>query len=107
MSHRFTSVPMQNGQFVWRLHTSENALLARSGQGFETLISAKRAAAAFKALSPSADFEVYVNAVGAWRWRVRRTRVTVAQSGSAFATQAAAERAVADVRTNAFTASGP
>lgn len=107
MSLRFTSVPMQNGQFIWRLHTSENELLARSGQGFETLVSAQRAAAAFKARCPRARFEVYVNAVGEWRWRVYRTRIAVARSGSAFATRADAEHAVEEVQVNAVSASGP
>lgn len=98
MSLRFTSVPMQNGQFIWRLHSSENALIARAGTGVETFVSAQRAATAFKSVSSSVQFVVYVNAVGKWRWLACRAHVTLARSGRAFPSGVTAERAGAHVQ---------
>lgn len=106
MSLRFTSVPMQNGQFIWRLHSSENELLARAGTGYDTFVSAQRAATLFKAASPGVWFVVYVNAVGEWRWRACRSHVNLARSGKAFPTKLSAERVVARVRMAAGSATG-
>lgn len=106
MSLRFTSVPMQNGQFIWRLHSPENELIARAGTGLETFASAQRAATVFTVDSSSVCFVVYVNAVGEWRWRACPSHVILARSGNAFTTRVTAEQAVARVRTSAGSASG-
>lgn len=106
MSLRFTSVPLQNGQFIWRLHSSKNELMARAGTGLETLANAQRAATVFKAASSGVRFVVYVNAVGEWRWRACRSHVDLARSGRAFPTELSAERAVARVRQGAGFATG-
>lgn len=97
---------MQNGQYTWRLHSSENELVARAGTGFDTLVGAQRAAAAFKAVSSNVRFVVYVNPVGEWRWRACRRQFNLARSGSTFQTRASAERAVAFVQLSAGSATG-
>lgn len=106
MSLRFTTVPMQNGQFTWRLHTSNNELLARAGVGLDTFAAARRAAAAFKARSQDVVFEIYLNDSGEWRWRAWHSNTIVARSCEAFATRSTAERSCANVRVNAATADG-
>ncbi|MDM7887892.1 hypothetical protein QUG98_05425 [Curtobacterium sp. RHCJP20] len=106
MSLRFTSVPMQNGQYVWRLHSPQNELVARAATAFDTLDGAQRAAATFKAVSSNVRFVVYVNAVGEWRWRACRHHLNLARSGGTFPTRASAEQAVAFVQSRAGSASG-
>lgn len=106
MSLRFTSVPIQNGQYIWRLHSPENELVARAGTGFDTLVGAQRAASTFKAASSNVRFVVYVNAVGEWRWRASRRHLNLAHSGGTFPTRASAEQAVAFVQSRAGAAIG-
>jgi uncharacterized protein YegP (UPF0339 family) len=97
---------MQNGQYIWRLHSPHNELVARAGTGFETLVGAQRAASTFKAVSSNVRFVVYMNAVGEWRWRACRHRLNIAHSGSTFPTRASAEQAVAFVQSRAGSATG-
>lgn len=104
---RFSVNYDQGGNATWRLHATNNKLVAWAGESFYSLANASRAAAAFKAGAATARYDVYLDHGRNYRWRAWRGSDKVASSGESFADRWSAERAAANVRDNAPTAFGP
>lgn len=96
------------GKSRWRLKASNGQTVASSGESFASHSNAVRAAQAFKSSARTANFEVYKDSGGNYRWRVKATNgQTTASSGESFSSHASATRAAENVRDNAGGASGP
>ncbi|NYD57047.1 uncharacterized protein YegP (UPF0339 family) [Nocardioides marinisabuli] len=94
------------GKPSWWLYASNNEMVAWAGESFDSRYNAQRAAAAFKAGTKTARYDIYQDAGDAWRWRAWRGSDKVASSGESFSSRSAAEQAAARVRENAGTAAG-
>lgn len=95
------------GKPYWHLKSSNGEIVAWSGQRFSSHSAAHQAAQAFKVGAKTARYEPYLDDGGKWRWRAWRSSDKVAASGESFYGKYEAERAAANVRDNAGSATGP
>ncbi|MCS3442207.1 hypothetical protein [Microbacterium phyllosphaerae] len=96
------------GKPSWWLYGDNNEQVAWAGEAFYDLSNATRAAQNFKDGAALASYEVYLDDGGSeYRWRAIRGGNNVASSGEGFPTRSNAERAAANVRDNAWSATGP
>jgi uncharacterized protein YegP (UPF0339 family) len=78
------------------------------GGAFSSHGNAERAAKAFKQGAAKAEFEVYADKGGKYRWRAKASNgQTVASSGESFANRSNAKRAADNVQAKARGATGP
>ncbi|OYR58706.1 YegP family protein [Halorubrum halodurans] len=98
------------GEFRWRLRHRNGNVIADSGGGYASRGGARDAIEGVRGYAPEADalevgnaaFEIYEDAAGEWRWRLRhRNGNVVADSGQGYASRANAVEAVTGVKRNA------
>lgn len=87
MAWRFSAGATRGTEHSWWLYAENNEQTAWAGETFPSRTNAVRAAEAFKAGAEAADFEVYEDNGGQWRWRAWRGGNKVASSGEAFASK--------------------
>jgi uncharacterized protein YegP (UPF0339 family) len=97
----------QAGSPSWWLYGDNHKMAAWAGETFASTSNATRACEAFKAGASTADYDIYEDAGGNWRWRASRSSDKVAASGEWFDSKSNAQRAADNVRDNAGGASGP
>jgi len=90
------------GDHRWRLLHENGNVLADSGQGYSSRTSARQGVASVQSNAPeegSAEFEVYEDNAGEYRWRLRHTNGNIiADSGEGYASESGAEDAAVRVR---------
>jgi uncharacterized protein YegP (UPF0339 family) len=98
------------GEYRWRLRHRNGNIIADSGEGYNSKSSAREAIERVQGYAPEADvldvgqasFELYEDAAGEYRWRLRhRNGNIVADSGEGYSSRSAAEDAVNSVKQNA------
>ncbi len=98
------------GEYRWRLVHRNGNIIADSGQGYSSRRGATDAADRVREYAPdahvldvgSAAFEVYEDAEGRWRWRLRhRNGNVLADSGQGYAERTGAENGIDSVKRNA------
>ena len=94
------------GEFRWRLLHRNGRILADSGEGYSTRSNARRAARRVGELAPESavddGFEVYEDAGGEWRWRLRAANgELVADSGQGYSNRSKAIDGVERVQSHA------
>jgi uncharacterized protein len=94
------------GQPSWWLIGLNNRVVAWAGRTFDSVTEARQAANCFAICSATADFEIYGEARGSWRWRAWHARQLVAVSANGFTTKQNARRAAESIRANARSAEG-
>lgn len=105
---RFYAGNDQGGHPRWWLYGGNEQIVATSGESFDSLSNAKRAAANFKAGAKSWNYEVYEDTGGKYRWRAKSSNgAKVGTSSESFASKSNAQRAAENVRDNAGDATGP
>ena len=76
------------GQYRWRLLHRNGEILGDSGGGYDTRAAARRAADEVRSVAPDAGvgdgFEVYEDAGGEFRWRLRSGDDSIADSGEGY-----------------------
>ncbi|MCW2690602.1 MAG: hypothetical protein JWR37_5492 [Mycobacterium sp.] len=107
MAMRYAVGNDQLGQPSWWLYGDNNKVVAWAGESFPSVCLAERAADDFKASAGTAEFDVYDEVGGKWRWQAWLTNIRVATSANGFTTKQNARRAADNVRGNATDASGP
>jgi len=94
-------------EWRWRLVAANGEIVADSGEGYVSRRNAREAAERVQAYAPDADvldvddaaFEVYEDAAGEWRWRLRhRNGEIVADSGEGYASRSGVRDAVQRVK---------
>ncbi|RMB13286.1 uncharacterized protein YegP (UPF0339 family) [Haloplanus aerogenes] len=94
-------------EWRWRLVAANGEIIADSGEGYTSRHEAREAAGRVQAYAPDADvldvddaaFEVYEDAAGEWRWRLRhRNGEIVADSGEGYASRSGVRDAVQRVK---------
>jgi len=103
---RFSVGNNKAGNPSWWLYGANDEKVAWAGEAFSSAANARRAAVAFRDGASTAEYEVYVDAGSAWRWRAWQSSDKVAASGEAFHSRANAQRAADNVRLNAGNAGG-
>ncbi|EMA60193.1 HVO_2922 family protein [Halorubrum lipolyticum] len=97
-------------EYRWRLRHRNGNIIADSGEGYGSESGARDAIGRVREYSPEADvlevgnaaFEIYEDAGGEWRWRLRhRNGNIVADSGEGYASRSNAVEAVTGVKANA------
>ncbi|MDV6310274.1 hypothetical protein R4227_09350 [Gordonia amicalis] len=96
-----------NREPSWWLYGDNHEMVAWAGETFASASNATRAALAFKSGARFADYDIYKDAGGHWRWRAIRGGNKVAASGESFSNEYNARRAANNVRDNASGATGP
>jgi len=90
------------GKWRWRLVHENGNILADGGQGYASRQKALQGVDSVRSNAPegsNAEFEVYEDAGGKWRWRLRhRNGNIIADGGQGYSSESAAEEAVARVR---------
>ncbi|MDS0260401.1 DUF1508 domain-containing protein [Haloarcula sp. S1CR25-12] len=90
------------GRYRWRLLHKNGEILGDSGEGYDTRAAARRAADEVRSVAPDATvgdgFEVYEDAGGEFRWRLRNDEGIVADSGEGYTERNKAVRAVERVQ---------
>lgn len=104
---RFLLATGESGYPTWRLYGDHDELLAWAGGGFRDRGLAHRAAENFKRIASEAQFDVFIDDQGGYRWIAWLGNDNVAGSGDAYARRPLAESAAALVRSSAATAEGP
>ncbi|WP_181684749.1 DUF1508 domain-containing protein [Halorhabdus salina] len=98
------------GEYRWRLQSTNDRIVADSGEGYTDRGEAKNAVERVENYAPDADvldvtpaaFEVYEDAGGEWRWRLRhRNGNIIADSGEGYADRSGTWDAIESVKTNA------
>jgi uncharacterized protein YegP (UPF0339 family) len=98
------------GEYRWRLRHRNGNIIADSGEGYASKSGARDAIERVREYTPDADalevgnaaFEIYEDAGGEWRWRLRhRNGNVVADSGEGYASRSNAVEAVTGVKRNA------
>ncbi len=98
------------GEYRWRLRHDNGNIIADSGEGYANRSGAREAIERIQSYAPEADvldvgqaaFEIYEDAGGQYRWRLRhRNGNIVADSGEGYGSRSAAEDAVNSVKRNA------
>ena len=83
----------------WRMKASNGQTVASSGEAFSSHGNAERAAKSFVKGAANANFQVYADRGGKYRWRAKSSNgQTVASSGESFASKASAQRAAGTCR---------
>lgn len=103
---RFSYGPDRTGNSSWWLYAANNELVAWAGETFASTYNAHRAAATFRAGAKTAQYEVYADFAGKYRWRAWRSSDKVAASGESFYDRWSAQAAADRVRDNAGNATG-
>ncbi|MDZ5812301.1 HVO_2922 family protein [Halorubrum sp. AD140] len=100
----------QGGEWRWRLRHRNGNVVADSGEGYASKSGAEDAIERVRGHAPdasvlevgSAAFEIYEDAAGEWRWRLRhRNGNVVADSGEGYASRSNATEAVTRLKANA------
>ncbi|WP_200132655.1 DUF1508 domain-containing protein [Leucobacter edaphi] len=104
---RFKVENNSGGKPSWWLIAGNGEQVCWAGESFASMSNAKRAAASFKEGAAEANFEVYEDAGGKFRWRAKRGGHIVASSGEAFASKSNAQRAADNVQSKVGAAEGP
>jgi|tagenome__1003787_1003787.scaffolds.fasta_scaffold20668508_2 uncharacterized protein YegP (UPF0339 family) len=92
----------------WRTEATNGQTVSSSGDAFSSHGQADRAGNAFEQGAAKANFEVYADRGGTFRWRATaRNGHTVASSGESFANRSNAKRAAENVQAKARGASAP
>ncbi|SEH52638.1 Uncharacterized conserved protein YegP, UPF0339 family [Halopenitus malekzadehii] len=98
------------GEWRWRLRHDNGNIIADSGEGYASKRNATDAVERVQTYVPDADvldiqdaaFEIYEDAAGEWRWRLRhRNGNILADSGEGYASRAGAVSAVESVKRDA------
>jgi uncharacterized protein YegP (UPF0339 family) len=98
------------GEHRWRLRHDNGNIIADSGEGYASKSGAEDAVDRVADYAPeahvldigSAAFEIYEDAGGQWRWRLRhRNGNIIADSGQGYASRSGAEEAINGVKQNA------
>ncbi|WP_066412852.1 YegP family protein [Halorubrum aethiopicum] len=98
------------GEFRWRLRHRNGNVIADCGGGYASRSGARDAIEGVRGYAPEADalevgnaaFEIYEDAGGEWRWRLRhRNGNVVADCGEGYASRSNAVEAVTGVKRNA------
>jgi uncharacterized protein YegP (UPF0339 family) len=97
----------QSGQPSWWLYGDNHKLVAWAGEAYRSLADAEQAADDFRTSAATAEFDIYDESSGKWRWQAWLTNARVATSARGFTTKQNARRAADNVRQNATEASGP
>lgn len=101
------------GEFRWRLTVSNDRIVADSGEGYNDRDEAETAVERVEKYAPDADvlevgpaaFEIYEDAGGAWRWRLRhRNGNILADSGQGYDDRSGARDGIESVKRNGPTA---
>ncbi len=101
---RFDVKADRGGNYSWWLISSNGQTVAWAGEAYASKSNAKRAAEAFQAGAAEAEYELYEDKGGDWRWRAHRGGNVVAVPGESFASKANAQRAADNVRDSAGSA---
>ncbi|WP_158853515.1 DUF1508 domain-containing protein [Halorhabdus sp. CUG00001] len=97
-------------EYRWRLSSTNDRIVADSGEGYTERSEAADAVERVENYAPDADvldvtpaaFEVYEDAGGEWRWRLRhRNGNIIADSGEGYADRSGAWNAIDGVKRNA------
>ncbi|WP_123619987.1 HVO_2922 family protein [Halorubrum sp. CSM-61] len=97
-------------EYRWRLRHRNGNVIADSGEGYASRSNARDAIGRVREYGPDADvldvgsaaFEIYEDAGGEWRWRLRhRNGNIVADSGEGYVSRSNAVEAVTSVKRNA------
>ena len=100
----------RGGDYRWRLRHRNGNIIGDSGEGYASKSGAEDAIERVRGYAPDANvleignaaFEIYDDAGGEWRWRLRhRNGNIVADSGGGYASRSNAVEAVTTVKTNA------
>ena len=100
----------RGGDYRWRLRHRNGNIIGDSGEGYASKSGAEDAIERVRGYAPDANvleignaaFEIYDDAGGEWRWRLRhRNGNIVADSGEGYASRSNAVEAVTTVKTNA------
>ncbi|GAB6879942.1 hypothetical protein JCM17823_22160 [Halorubrum gandharaense] len=93
------------GDWRWRLIHKNGEILGDSGEGYSSRSKARQGAESVRnnvGEDGNAEFEVYEDAGGDYRWRLRHTNGNIiADSGEGYASESGAEDAVERVRNHA------
>jgi uncharacterized protein YegP (UPF0339 family) len=98
------------GEYRWRLRAENGEIVADSGEGYSSRSNAENSVDRVREYLPDADaldvggaaFEVYEDAGGEWRWRLRhRNGNIVATGGEGYSSRTAAQDGVDSVKRNA------
>jgi uncharacterized protein YegP (UPF0339 family) len=98
------------GDYRWRLRHRNGNIIADSGEGYASKPNARDAIGRVQRYAPEgsvldvgqAAFEIYEDAAGEHRWRLRhRNGNVIADSGEGYSSRSAAEKAVNSVKRNA------
>jgi len=98
------------GEFRWRLRHDNGNIIADGGEGYATESGAEEAVARVREYAPEADaldigsaaFEIYEDAAGEFRWRLRhRNGRIMADSGEGYAGRSGVEKGIDSVKRNA------
>ncbi len=98
------------GEHRWRLVHDNGNIIADSGEGYANKSNARDAIERVQGYAPEADvldieqaaFELYEDAAGEHRWRLRhRNGNIIADSGEGYSSRSAAEDAINSVKQNA------
>jgi len=98
------------GEHRWRLRHDNGNIIADGGEGYASKSGAEDAVERVSEYAPeahvldvgSAAFEIYEDAGGDWRWRLRhRNGNILADGGQGYASRSGAEKAVNSVKQNA------
>lgn len=98
------------GEWRWRLRHRNGNIIADSVEGYASKSGVEDAVEGVREYVPEADvldvdpaaFEVYEDAAGEWRWRLRhRNGNIIADSGEGYSSRSAARDAVESVRRDA------
>jgi uncharacterized protein YegP (UPF0339 family) len=99
-----------SGEYRWRLRHRNGNVIADSGEGYASKSNARDAIGRVQTYAPEASvldveqaaFEIYEDAGGEHRWRLRhRNGNVIADSGEGYSSRSAAEDAVNGVKRNA------
>jgi len=110
MSATFELYEDAGGEWRWRLRHQNGNVIADSGEGYASKSGARDAIERAREYGPEADvldahpaaFEVYEDAGGEWRWRLRhRNGNIMADSGEGYGSRPAAAEAIRSVKRDA------
>ncbi|WP_435097564.1 HVO_2922 family protein [Halorubrum sp. N11] len=98
------------GEYRWRLRHRNGNIIADPGEGYASKSNARNAIGRIREYAPDADvldvdsaaFEIYEDAGGEWRWRLRhRNGNIVADSAQGYASRSNAVEGITSVKRNA------
>ena len=110
MSATFELYEDNRGEYRWRLRHDNGNIIADSGEGYDGKSGARDAVERVREYAPDADvldvgqaaFEIYEDAAGEYRWRLRhRNGNVLADSGEGYGSRSDAEEAVSHLKRHA------